>query len=610
MRDLLSLGCGFVTLLLVGGLSLITGGIALLASGAAALRGTVHIPRPYLLPGALLLVLAVFVAPLTPPEGSGFVGGPSFKVAVFTALLVVLAMLRRNEPHERIVLLAMGFSLTMACGMTTRREPYVYLVGLQLVTFVLAMRANLRWLQALFLLPVMSLALGLIFLLGWSETQLNEWLQNFDYGINTVNFPNTTRLSSLRSSQTSPMLIARVHADNPPAYLVGRTYVRYQKFAWDVEPGKQDLSGRLEGQDWVYDLGKPAQPAQEATFELSASQAASLLLPRDAFRLALPCRQLTRFGGGSWQVLTGDTFTGLYRLERVPGRFLQQEPLPDPSPFLQLPTHLAPVVSELAARVGGSRPPLEQAAAIESYFHDHFEYGYGYPFDEQEDPVASFLQKRPPAHCELFACSMALMLRTRGIPSRYVIGFLVRERNPIGGYSVVRARDAHAWVEAYVEPLGWVQFDPTPPGATAPPEGWNSWVESLTERFLYYWSRFVRLVKTNPLQLVRELLPWALGGLALACLVVFRKRLRGFRWLRRPPQVVVERPSPEVERLQALLERFERQVGQPRPASVTLLKWGSELGPFVADYCRVRYGQAQPTPEDLARLEAYLATTD
>ncbi len=593
---------------MTGGLSLVTGLVALLAAVAAGLRGTVLIPRPYLLPGALLLVLAVFVAPLAPPEHSGFVGVPSFKVAVFTSLLVLVALLRRNEPHERIVLLAMGFSLTMACGMTTHREPYVYLVGLQLVTFTLAVRPGLRWLQALFLLPVLSLALGLIFVLGWSETQLNEWLQNFDYGINTVNFPNTTRLSSLRSSQTSPMLIARVHSDNPPAYLVGRTYVRYQKFAWDVEPGKQDLSGRLQGSDWVYDLGTPAQPAQEATLELSASQAASLLLPRDAFQLALPCRQLTRFGGGSWQVLTGDTFTGLYRLQRVPGRFLQQEPLLDPSPFLQLPANLAPVVSELAARIAGRRPPLEQAAALESYFHDHFEYGYGYPFEEQEDPVQSFLQKRPPAHCELFACSMALMLRTRGIPSRYVVGFLVRERNPMGGYSVVRARDAHAWVEAYVAPQGWVQFDPTPPQATAPAQGWNSWVESLTERLLFYWSRFVRLVKTNPLQLVRELLPWALGVLAVACLLVFRKRFQGFRWLRRAPQKIVERPSPEVERLHKLLERFERQVGQARPESMTLLKWGAELGPFVADYCRVRYGQKTPTQEDLERLEGYLTT--
>lgn len=623
LLDGLSLSCSFIAFLSVAGVSPLTGALAVLAVIALALRGRLHVPRRFLLPAALLLICLVFLAPLAPPEGTGFIGLPSFKVAVFTSLLVILATLRDNEPSERLILLCMGVSLTMACGMTTQRVPYLYLVAAQLILFTLALRGRragpaLPWLQTLFLLPVLSLALGFISLLGWSEHQLNEWLQNFDYGINTVNFPNSTRLSSLRSSQNSPMLIARVFSPRPPAYLVGRTYARYQKFAWEVEPGKQDVPGRLEGSQWLYDLGRPAEPAVRDSMELSAGQAASLLLPRDAFQLALPCRQLTRFGGGSWQVLTGDTFTGTYGLQRVPGRFLQQDPLPDPAPFLQLPPDLSPVVGELARQIAGQQPKLKQAGALETYFHERFEYGYGYPFDDQDDPVESFLTNRPPAHCELFACSMALMLRTLGIPSRYVIGFLVRERNPMGGYSVVRARDAHAWVEAWIEPLGWVQFDPTPPQATTPSGGLGSWLESLTERLLYHWGRFVRLLKGNPGQLLRELAgtlrsPWVVVALALGLLFVLRRRLR-WRWLRRGRSARPERPSPEVERLQSLLERCERRMAARRPEHVTLLQWRArgELSEqereFLEDYCRVRYGQERPAPADLARLEAYLTT--
>jgi len=629
VTELLSIGCGFVTFVAIAGWSPLTATIAVLAVVAAGLRGRVHVPRPYLLPSALLLVGLVFLAPLSPPEGTGFIGLPSFKVAVFNSLLVVLALARVNSPSERLILLCMGVSLTMACGMTTQRLPYLYLVAAQLVLFTAALRARrpgppFPWLQALFLLPVLLLSLGLILLLGWSEYQLNEWLQNFDYGINTVNFPNSTRLSSLRSSQNSPMLIARVFSERPPAYLVGRTYARYQKFTWDVEPGKRDVTGRLQGSEWAYELGRAAAPAQQDAMELSSSQSASLLLPRDAFELTLPCRQLTRFGGGSWQVLTGDTFTGHYRLQRVPGRFLQQDPLPDPAPFLQLPPHLTPSVAELASQVGGDREPLELAAALESWFHENFQYGYGYPFEEAEDPVESFLVKRPAAHCELFACSMALMLRARGIPSRYVVGFLVRERSPMGGYSVVRARDAHAWVEAWIEGRGWVQFDPTPPQATAPAGGLGSWMESLSERLLYHWSRFVRLLKTNPLQVLREALgllrsPALLGLLVVLLLVVFRKRLTGWRWLSRSQPVAGLRPPPEVERLHGLLERFERTLaerGSRRPEAVTLLQWRARAGElserekeFLEDYCRVRYGRALPAPEDLERLEAYLRPT-
>jgi hypothetical protein len=57
---------------------------------------------------------------------------------------------------------------------------------------------------------------------------------------------------------------------------------------------------------------------------------------------------------------------------------------------------------------------------------------------------------------------MALLARASNIPARVVSGYRVTERNPIGNYAVVRKRDAHAWVEAYLPDRGWVTFDPTP----------------------------------------------------------------------------------------------------------------------------------------------------
>jgi transglutaminase-like putative cysteine protease len=60
---------------------------------------------------------------------------------------------------------------------------------------------------------------------------------------------------------------------------------------------------------------------------------------------------------------------------------------------------------------------------------------------------------------------MAIMLRTLGIPSREVNGFLPGEYNDVAGDYIVRASDAHSWVEAYFPGSGWVTFDPTPPGA-------------------------------------------------------------------------------------------------------------------------------------------------
>jgi hypothetical protein len=54
------------------------------------------------------------------------------------------------------------------------------------------------------------------------------------------------------------------------------------------------------------------------------------------------------------------------------------------------------------------------------------------------------------------------MLRTLGIPTRDVNGFLPGEYNDLGGDYVVRASDAHSWVEVYFPDNGWIVFDPTP----------------------------------------------------------------------------------------------------------------------------------------------------
>jgi hypothetical protein len=57
---------------------------------------------------------------------------------------------------------------------------------------------------------------------------------------------------------------------------------------------------------------------------------------------------------------------------------------------------------------------------------------------------------------------MTIMLRTLGIPAREVNGFLPGEYNDLGGDYIVRASDAHSWVEVYFPGNEWQVFDPTP----------------------------------------------------------------------------------------------------------------------------------------------------
>jgi hypothetical protein len=104
----------------------------------------------------------------------------------------------------------------------------------------------------------------------------------------------------------------------------------------------------------------------------------------------------------------------------------------------------------------------------------HYGYTLHLPATVQKDPLANFLFERKEGHCEYFASSMAVMLRSLGIPSRVVNGFRGGEFNDLSGQYLVRASDAHSWVEAYFPGEGWVSFDPTPASAlTLSHSGWN-----------------------------------------------------------------------------------------------------------------------------------------
>ena len=141
--------------------------------------------------------------------------------------------------------------------------------------------------------------------------------------------------------------------------------------------------------------------------------------------------------------------------------------------YLQLPL-VDPRIKNLAEQLTSKSPnAYEKAKAIENHLRLHYGYTLRLPAATPKDPIANFLFVRKQGHCEYFASAMAIMLRTLGIPSRVVNGFAGGEFNDITSQYVIRASDAHSWVEAYIAGEGWVQFDPTPPGASSPQTAWS-----------------------------------------------------------------------------------------------------------------------------------------
>jgi hypothetical protein len=118
----------------------------------------------------------------------------------------------------------------------------------------------------------------------------------------------------------------------------------------------------------------------------------------------------------------------------------------------------------LAKRLrAAAETPFEYILLVNGYLQE----GFGYserptPPEAGRAPLDAFLIDTKEGYCQHFSGAMALLLRMGGIPARVATGF-----SP-GGFSdrrdawIVRDTDAHAWVEAWFDELGWVTFDPTP----------------------------------------------------------------------------------------------------------------------------------------------------
>jgi len=168
----------------------------------------------------------------------------------------------------------------------------------------------------------------------------------------------------------------------------------------------------------------------------------------------------------------------------------QISPAPIDPMYLRLPA-MDPRVAQLAVQVTASaRNNFDKAAALENHLRTRYGYTLQLPRTTVKDPIANFLFERKQGHCEYFASSMAVMLRTLGIPSRVVNGFRSDEFNDLTGNYVVRAKDAHAWVEAYFPGYGWQTFDPTPAGNTGTPQGWER-VSLYVDAMASFWRDWI-----------------------------------------------------------------------------------------------------------------------
>ena len=230
-----------------------------------------------------------------------------------------------------------------------------------------------------------------------------------------------------------------------------------------TEDGRLDLippAYRRPGHTFVYDV----------SFDAIDSDALFFAGQPEHVDLDVPYIESTE--GASYRLAgkphPGFRYEAYSRIEDVPETASPLNPEPslddaERNHCLRLPA-LDPRIPALVRQMtAGAQTDLEKARAIEQRLRSDYTYSLDLPRRRPPDPLADFLFVRKKGYCEHFASAMAVMLRASGVPARLATGFQSGVYNDLTGLWLIRAQDAHAWVEAWITGHGWTTFDPTPP---------------------------------------------------------------------------------------------------------------------------------------------------
>jgi transglutaminase-like putative cysteine protease len=312
-----------------------------------------------------------------------------------------------------------------------------------------------------------------------------------------------TRVGGIIFGQTAAISGSWLTDDTPVAKIQvpdGRAYswraVAYNQFtggAWSwtdtkdvkVAAGDPALGPTSESID-------PTIGRREVTFEITPSDAAPRLIlsPNGPATVDRPMRVTVIEAGGDTTFFATMTATDSARPYRVTALVPATDPEDPagltanklraagqdyPQAILDTYAEVMPGTIGTATRQlldtieteSDAQNPYDLARAIERYLRDpgHFTYDTDVTDIRCGDKgvVECFVVSRR-GYCEYYASTMAMMLRERGIPARFVEGFLPGDRDAKGVETIRRDR-SHAWVEVWFPGYGWVDFDPTGGGS-------------------------------------------------------------------------------------------------------------------------------------------------
>jgi transglutaminase-like putative cysteine protease len=305
--------------------------------------------------------------------------------------------------------------------------------------------------------------------------------------------------------------------------------------------------------------------------------------------------------------------------------------------YLRIPASLTARISALTGEImTGQRTPAAKVQAVVGWLRRTHGYTTNLKRDERiADPLEDFLFAEKDGHCEYFASAAAILLRTGGVPTRYVNGFLGGEWNDLRQAITVRENRAHSWIEAYLGREGWVRVDATPALSRTAHMGklrqlidaaelfWGRWVveynasqqillaQRLGQRLGFSGRSFVGGHRGTGLTRRQALL---FSGIVMLVIAVLsqRKRLLRWRWRQRAAEGNQRGQEPIARVYHATVRRLAA-AGLPRRPWETpheyltrlensQLEGGAIFARLTELYASATYGDAEIPPEVVASI--------
>jgi len=528
---------GFIALALTGRVDLFS---VVLYSGALIWSYASERPRSKLrLPGLITKLAPILYLPIVPLDLYLLSRSPISALIHFTLFMSILKLFQEKQDRDWLWLYVIAlFEILLAAGLTLDQSflASILAFGFFSISTLAAFeirkaRAQVNSIEKTEMLTggprsgrrlhsvryLVGASLALMILITALAMPIFFALPRFGAGwlgqsfANTqvlTGFSDTVKLGDVARIKQDSRVVMRVRVEGAPqgAYLRWRgvTLDYYFNGRW-INSHSQPMTEAPRGRSGVFEL----QTIQSVDDALSAVKQTFYVEPLNRSNifaagkvLAIDSKNFDLYRDGAGTLISSTTSRKSYiaysDISTPSERELASElsnsyPADISRTYLQLPT-LDPRIGELARQItAAARGPYEKARAIERYLKTKYDYTLELNRTDSGDPVADFLFNTRAGHCEYFASSMALMLRSIGIPSRIVNGYQMGEYNMVGDLYTVRQKDAHSWVEAYFSRSdAWIEFDPTPAaGINSYSDSYWSRLGKLAEAFEFFWLEYV-----------------------------------------------------------------------------------------------------------------------